>query len=71
MIRHVQLDVIGDGFLLDELKELVSEQGLESNVRFLGHLNNNELLTRLSGYHLCSPDQQINRFDREDTELHA
>ena len=66
VIRHVQLDVIGDGFLLDELKKLVSGLGLESNVRFLGHLNNDELLTRLSGYHLfVHPSRQTNRFDRE------
>ncbi|MGC6456216.1 MAG: glycosyltransferase [Coraliomargaritaceae bacterium] len=63
---HVQLDIIGDGVLLDELKKLVSELDLESNVQLLGHLKNDELLARLDDYHLfVHPSRQTNRFDRE------
>ena len=64
--NHVQLDIIGDGLLFDELKGLVSKLGLEENIKFLGYLKNEELLSRLNDYHVfVHPSRETKNFDRE------
>ena len=42
-LDDVQLDIIGTGDLENRLKELTSELGLESKVRFLGYVENEDL----------------------------
>lgn len=49
-LRDVQLDIIGSGDMRNELKKLVQELDLESQVHFHGHINHEKLPKYLNDY---------------------